>query len=75
VTAKKKKTRENPLRGIARAIDAAGRDAELARGTSTDPAFRRGLQNDRRGTLSKFRSVRQALTDREKIEKAKRQKS
>ena len=71
----KKKARENPLRGIARAIDAAGRDADLARRTASDPAFRRGLQKDRRGTLSRFRSVRQALADREKIEKAKRQKS
>jgi len=75
VTAKKKKARENPLGGIARAIDAAGRDADLARRTSSDPAFRRGLQTDRRGTLSKFSSVRQALADREKIQKAKKQKT
>ena len=72
MTAKKKKARENPLRGIAEAIDAAGQDADLARRASSDPAFRRDLQSDRRGTLSKFRAVRQALADREKIEKSKK---
>ena len=72
MTAKKKKSRENPLGGIARAIDAAGRDADLARRSASDPAFRKGVQDDRRATLSKFSTVRHALADREKSEKAKR---
>jgi hypothetical protein len=79
VTAKKKQKNkkergEHPVRGIARAIDAAGRDADLARRSASDPAFRRGVQADRRGTLSSFRTVRHALADRERIEKAKTQK-
>ena len=78
MTAKKKAKKdrgEHPVRRIARAIDAAGRDADLARRSASDPAFRRGVQADRRGTLSSFRTVRQALADREKIEKAKAQKN
>jgi hypothetical protein len=69
---KKKLTKPNALGGIVRAIDAAGRDADLARRSSSDPAFRRGVKNDRRETLSKFRTVKHALADRERIEKAKK---
>ncbi|MDQ2914771.1 MAG: hypothetical protein M3T56_16205 [Chloroflexota bacterium] len=72
MTAKKKAKKDNPLRRIIGVIDAAGRDAELARRSASDPAFRRGVQSDRRGTLSKFTTVKQALADREKIEKAKK---
>jgi hypothetical protein len=73
VTAKKKKSaKPSALGGIVRAIDAAGRDADLARRSSSDPAFRRAVQSDRRATLSKFTTVKHALADREKIERAKR---
>jgi len=75
VTAKKRPSADNPIRRIARAIDAAGRDADLARRSASDPEFRRRIQADRRGTLSSFRTVRHALADREKIEKAKKKKS
>jgi hypothetical protein len=68
----KKKRGESRLGQIVRAIDTAGRDADLARRSANDPAFRRQLQQDRRGTLSSFRAVKQALADREKIEKAKK---
>jgi hypothetical protein len=69
---KKKDKKPNPLGRIARAIDAAGRDADLARRNAGDPAFRRGVKDDRRETLSEFRTVKQALADRERIEKAKK---
>ncbi len=58
-----------------RAIDAAGRDADLARRSASDPDFRKGVQSDRRETLSKFGTVKQALADRERIEKAKKKKT
>ncbi len=63
-----------PIRKIARVIDAAAKDADLARKMSTDPQFRKKVQADRRGALSSFRTVRDALRDREKIERAKAKK-
>jgi len=73
VTAKKKKSKgEGRLRKIASAIDAAGRDADLARRRASDPAFRRGVRDDRRETLSEFTTVKHALADREKIEKSRK---
>src|SRR5947207_3607435 len=73
LTEKKKKLKKpNAIGRIVRAIDAAGRDADLARRTASDPAFRRGVQSDRRETLSKFSTVKHALADRERIEKAKK---
>ena len=72
MTAKKKSTKPSAIGRIVRAIDAAGRDADLARRRASDPAFRRGVRDDRRKTLSEFTTVRHALADREKIEKAKR---
>ena len=72
MSAKKKLKKPNALGRIASAIEAAGRDADVARRSSTDPAFRRGVQSDRRETLSKFSTVKHALADRERIEKAKK---
>jgi hypothetical protein len=72
LTAKKKAKKGSTIGRIVRAIDAAGRDADVARRSASDPAFRRGLKDDRRETLSKFSTVKHALADREKIEKAKR---
>ena len=72
MTPKKKLKKPNALGRIVRAIDAAGRDADLARRNSSDPAFRKGVHDDRRATLSKFGTVKDALADRERIEKAKK---
>ena len=73
MTAKKKKdAKPSALGRIVRAIDAAGRDADLARRSASDPKFRRGVQSDRRATLSKFTTVKHALADRARIEKAKK---
>jgi hypothetical protein len=77
MTAKKKTTKkkDSALGRIVRAIDTAGRDADIARRSSTDPEFRRGVRDDRRATLSSFRTVKDALADRERIQKAKKKKS
>jgi hypothetical protein len=72
LTAKKKLKKPNALGRIADAIGAAGRDADLARRRASDPAFRRGVREDRRGTLSEFTTVKHALADRKKIEASKR---
>jgi hypothetical protein len=73
LTEKKKKLKKpNAIGRIVDAIGAAGRDADLARRSSSDPAFRKGVQSDRRQTLSKFSTVKHALADRERIEKAKK---
>jgi hypothetical protein len=72
LTAKKKLKKPNALGRIVRAIDAAGRDADLARRSASDPAFRRGIKDDRRETLAKFTTVKHALADRERIEKSKK---
>ena len=74
MTAKKKRKSGKPsaIGRIVRAIDAAGRDADLARRSASDPAFRRGIKSDRRETLSKFSTVKHALADRERIERAKK---
>ena len=72
MTAKKKLKKPDALGRIVRAIDAAGRDADLARRSASDPSFRRAVQSNRRETLSKFSTVKHALADREKIEKSKR---
>ncbi|MGH2471740.1 MAG: hypothetical protein ACRDG6_04975 [Candidatus Limnocylindria bacterium] len=72
MTAKKKAKKDSALRRIVGAFDAAGRDADLARRSASDPAFRKGVQSDRRETLSKFTTVKHALADRERIERAKK---
>ncbi|CAN5146605.1 hypothetical protein BH18CHL2_BH18CHL2_07640 [soil metagenome] len=60
-----------PVRKIARIVDAALKDAALARRKASDPAFGRDIAKDRRGTLSEFDTVKHALKDRERLERAK----
>ncbi len=61
------------LKRVAKIVDAAMRDA--ARAQATDPAFRENQQKDRRGELSKFKTVQHALADRERIEKSRATKA
>ena len=61
------------LKRVAKIVDAAMRDA--ARAQATDPAFRENQQKDRRGELSKFKTVQHALADRERIVKSKTRKA
>jgi hypothetical protein len=68
------------IRKIARIVNAAYKDADLARRTSHSPEFRKAVTKDRRGALSEYRTVKHALRDRERLaaakggEKAKRKK-
>jgi len=82
VTAKKKERSgsssprpPNAIGRIARVVDAALADGQAARRQATDPEFRRAVTKDRRSTLSRFKTVQQALADRERIERAKKRKS
>jgi hypothetical protein len=59
------------IKRVAKIVDAAMRDSARARQQVTDPQFRENVQKDRRGELSKFQTVKDALADRERIEKAK----
>ena len=59
------------IKRVARIVDAAIRDGARARSQATDPGFRDRVQSDRRGELSKFKTVQHALADRERIEKGK----
>ena len=45
-------------------VRAAGRDAAVARSTSHTPQFRKAVTEDRRGALSEYTTVKQALRDR-----------
>lgn len=56
-----------PIRKIARIVDAAYKDADLARKTWHSPEFRKAVTKDRRTALSEFTTVKHALRDRERI--------
>ena len=58
------------IRRVASAVSAALRDADLARRTAHDPQFHRDVQQDRRGTLSRYSTVQHALRDRAAASKA-----
>ena len=60
-----------PLKKLAKIVGDAQRDAAIARRSANDPDFQKKVQKDRRGTLSRFGTVKAALKDRERIEKAK----
>ena len=55
-------------------VRAAGRDAAIARGTAHTPEFQKAVTKDRRSALSEYRTVKQALRDRERIAAAKAKK-
>ena len=59
------------IKRVAKIVDAAIRDGARARSQVTDPGFRDRVQSDRRGELSKFKTVQHALADRERIEKGR----
>ena len=58
------------IRKVASVVNAALRDAELARRSAHDPQFHRDVQQDRRGTLSRYTTVQHALRDRAAASKA-----
>jgi hypothetical protein len=73
VPAKKKK--ESAVGRIVRVVDAALADGQAARRQATDPEFRKAMTKDRRAALARFKTVQDALADRERIEKAKKKRS
>jgi len=52
------------LHKAASVLNAAMKDADLARKTAHDPAFQREIQADRRAALSRYKTVQHALRDR-----------
>jgi hypothetical protein len=71
--AKKKRAKPakpaNPLKGVVRALDDALHDEAVARRASGSRGFQRDVARDRRGTLSRFKTVQHALEDRERTER------
>ena len=55
---------------VASVVSDALRDADVARRSAHDPQFHRDVQQDRRGTLSRYKTVQHALRDRAASEKA-----
>ncbi|MDQ3399616.1 MAG: hypothetical protein M3470_01265 [Chloroflexota bacterium] len=55
---------------VASVVSDALRDADVARRSAHDPQFHRDVQKDRRGTLSRYKTVQHALRDRAASEKA-----
>jgi len=63
------------IKKVANIVDAAMSDGARARSQMTNPAFRENVRKDRRGELSKFKTVQHALADRERIEKSRATKA
>jgi len=65
------KNKESRLGKLANILDTSSADAALARQRTGDPRFRAAIRKDRRKALSSFATVKQALADRAKAEKAR----
>lgn len=64
------------LKKIAQIVDSSAKDASRARKVSRSPKMQQEIASDRRKGLSQnFRTVRQALVDRERITKQKAKKA
>ncbi len=63
------------IRKVASVVSAALRDADLARRSAHDPQFHRDVQQDRRGTLSRYETVQHALRDRAAAPKPENKKA
>jgi len=57
------------IRKIAGVFSAAMRDADVARRSAHDPQFHKDVQADRRTTLSRYKTVQDALRDRAAAER------
>ena len=63
------------VKRFAKIVDASFKDAGRARRLSRSPKAQQEIAKDRRGALSQFTTVRDALKDRERIAKAKAAKT
>ncbi len=60
------------LKKFAEIVDTSSKDASRARKVSRSPQMQQEITDDRRGALSgNFKTVRQAIADRDKATKAK----
>ena len=63
------------LKKLAEIVDASSKDASRARKVSRSPKMQQEISTDRRTALSdNFKTVRQAIADRDKIAKQKAKK-
>jgi hypothetical protein len=63
------------LKKFVEIVDTSSKDASRARKVSRSPKMQQEISADRRGALSgNFKTVRQAIADRDKITKAKAKK-
>ena len=63
------------LRTFVEIVDTSSKDASRARKVSRSPKMQQEIAADRRGALSgNFKTVRQAIADRDKITQAKAKK-
>jgi len=66
----------NDLKKLAQIVDSSAKDASRARKVSRSPKMQQEISSDRRKGLAKnFRTVRQALADRERVAKQKAKKA
>ncbi len=64
------------LKKIAEIVDSSAKDASRARKVARSPKMQQEIAADRRkGLAANFRTVRQAIADRERIAKAKAKKA
>lgn len=62
----------NNLRKLAEIVDTSAKDASRARKVSRSPKMQQEISADRRTALSgNFKTVRQAISDRDRITKAR----
>lgn len=63
------------LKKLAEIVDTSAKDASRARKVSRSPKMQQEISSDRRTALSgNFKTVRQAIADRDKITKARAKK-
>jgi hypothetical protein len=64
------------LKRLAEIVDTSAKDASRARKVSRSPKMQQEISEDRRNGLSKnFKTVRQAIADRDKVAKQKPKKA
>ncbi|HAF10140.1 MAG TPA: hypothetical protein DCK98_08685 [Chloroflexi bacterium] len=64
------------LKKLAEIVDTSAKDASRARKVSRSPKMQQEISEDRRNGLSKnFKTVRQAIADRDKVAKQKAKKA
>ncbi len=63
------------IRKLVQLVDTSAKDASRARKVARSPKMQQEIAQDRRTGLSQFKTVRQALADRERIARQKQRAS